>query len=176
MLKEILENEVIYLREIKFSDVNQNYHRWMNNPQIIQFTESRFSRWTINKLKNYVQDIKHNPDYLFLAIVLKKNDKHIGNIKLGPINKFHKSADIGIMIGEESFWGKGIALQAIRLLVDYAFNKLGIHKITAGVYSNNIGSIKAFKRAGFIIEGRRKKQCLFNEEYTDIVLLGIINE
>lgn len=169
-----IEGERIYLREIRLSDANRNYCDWMNDSEINQYLESRFEKWSVSKLKRYISDIKRNPDNVFLAIVSRDGNKHIGNIKIGPINRRHKYADVGIIIGEKSFWGKGIATEAIKLVVDYAFNKLGLHKLTAGAYRCNIGSIRAFKRAGFSVEGVREKHCLCNGNYVDGVLLGIV--
>ena len=101
-----------------------------------------------------------NKDNIFLAIVLKDNKKHIGNIKIGPINWYHRLAEIGIMIGEKDCWGKGYAAEAISLLADFAFSKLNLHKLTAGCYEQNQGSLKAFQKAGFEVE-EVKKSTLF---------------
>jgi RimJ/RimL family protein N-acetyltransferase len=158
------------------SDANRNYCTWMNNPEVNRYLESRFEKWSVKKLKDYVNKMKRKSDCVFLAVIAKGENRHIGNIKIGPIDSTHKFADVGIMIGEKSFWGKGIAAEVISLVVDYAFNKLGLHKLTAGAYSNNIASIKAFKKAGFSAEGVRKKHYLCNGDYVDGVLLGIVRK
>jgi RimJ/RimL family protein N-acetyltransferase len=124
----------------------------------------------------YVKQIRANPDYLFLAIIAKNDNKHIGNIKLGPINRHHKYADVGIIIGDKTFWGKGYATEAIKLVVAYAFEVLKLHKLTAGAYMNNAGSVKIFKKAGFSIEGLRKRQYLYKGRYVDAVLFGIFRK
>lgn len=169
-----IEGRNLILREVRVSDVTDKYLRWMRNPEVNQFLESRFQKWNINKLKEYVKKLKDDPDFLFLAITTK-NGRHIGNTKLGPINHIHKFADLGITIGEKDCWGKGFASEAIRLVVDYSFKNLSLHKITAGTYENNIGSIKAFKKSGFKIEGVRKKHYLYNGNYIDLISLGIVN-
>jgi len=171
-----LEDKHISLREIELSDVTKTYHKWMNDPEVTQYLESRFKTWSLKKLRSFVRKIKSSPDYIFLAIISKEKNKHIGNIKLGPINRNHNFADIGIIIGEKSFWGKGFATEAIRLVVDYAFNRLKLHKLTAGSYINNIASIKAFKKAGFLVEGIRKKHLFYNGSYVDGLLLGIVRK
>jgi RimJ/RimL family protein N-acetyltransferase len=171
-----VEGERICLHEIQLSDANKNYCNWMNDPEINQYLESRFERWSVSKLRRYISDVKRNPDNVFLTIVSKDGNKHIGNIKIGPINRRHRYADVGVIIGEKSFWGKGIATEAVKLVVDYAFNKLNLHKLTAGAYNCNIGSIKAFKKAGFSVEGVRRKQYLCDGDYVDGVLLGIVRK
>jgi RimJ/RimL family protein N-acetyltransferase len=171
-----IDGERIYLREIRLSDANKNYRNWMNDPEINQYLESRFEKWSIKKLKDYISEVKKNSACLFLAIVTKDKNRHIGNIKIGPINQVHKFADVGIIIGEKSFWGKGFATEAIKLVVEYAFNKLKLHKLTAGAYSCHTASIKAFEKAGFSDEGVRKKHYLYNGNYIDGKLLGIVRE
>ena len=138
--------------------------------------ESRFTRYTLDILKIYIEKISKDPDTLFLAIIRKDTDKHIGNIKLGPVDWHHRVGDIGIMIGDKSSWGKGYAGEAISLLCDFAFNTLKLYKLEAGAYENNLGSIKAFLKVGFIEEGRQRKRFHYKNEYVDKVLLGKIND
>jgi len=171
--KLLITGKNIYLREIKLSDVNKNYRRWINDIEVNRCLESRFNKWSIKKLENYVKKIRKDPNNVFLAIITKDENSHIGNIKIGPIDWNHKFADVGIIIGEKAFWGKGFATEAIKLVTDFAFKKLNLHKLNAGAYANNIGSIKAFKKAGFSVEGLRKKQYFYNGSYIDDVLLGV---
>ena len=171
-----LVGECIYLREVRPSDVNENYYRWMNDPEVTQYLESRFAPNSMETLQEYVRNFMGNKDNIFLAIVLKENHKHLGNIKMGPIDWFHRLADIGVMLGEKDSWGKGYASEAISLLSEHAFKNLNLHKLTAGCYKPNEGSLKAFEKAGFETEGVRKKHCFFNGKYVDAILLGLLNE
>lgn len=151
-----LVGDRLYLREVCLADVNEYYFRWMNDPEVTQYLESRFYPNSMESLLEYVKGFQGNKDNIFLAIVLKENHKHIGNIKMGPINWFHRLADIGIMIGEKDCWGKGYATEAISLLAEHAFRNLNLHKLTAGFYKTNQGSLKAFQKAGFEVEGVKK--------------------
>ncbi|MFC1568329.1 GNAT family N-acetyltransferase [Candidatus Margulisiibacteriota bacterium] len=171
-----IEGDSIYLREVRLSDVNENYHRWLNDPEVNKYLETRFAPQTIDSIKEYVEKMSQKADEIFLAICDKATDKHIGNIKLGPINPHHKYADISLVIGDKDFWGKGIATEAIKLISDYAFVQLGLHKVSAGCYSDNIGSAKAFHKVGFTEEGRLKKHYLdANNNYIDRICLGLVN-
>jgi [ribosomal protein S5]-alanine N-acetyltransferase len=171
---DILEGKRIYLREIKVEDVNQNYCGWMNDPDVNKYLESRFAVHSIASLRKYVKNIINDRLNVFFAIILKTENKHIGNIKLGPINNLHNVADIGIIIGEKDCWGKGYATEAINLVVNYAFTRLNLHKITAGCYATNKGSLNAFLKAGFSQEGVRKQHCFSEGKYVDDIVLGII--
>lgn len=175
--KEVeLRGERVLLRCIRLSDVTQEYVSWMNDKEVTQYLESRFKKYTLGDLRTFVREIKSNPSVHFFAIIRKDTKKHIGNIKLGPIDEHHKVADIGIMIGDRQSWGKGFATEAIQLLVSYAFNVLKIHKLCAGAYANNIGSIKALLKAGFVKEGRQRSHNKYGNSYIDRVVLAQWNK
>jgi [ribosomal protein S5]-alanine N-acetyltransferase len=170
-----LEGERIYLREVRTADVGDNYYRWMNTPEVTRYLESRFRPNSIEALREYVSALSRDPDNFFLAIVLKDGDRHVGNVKLGPVNWIHRHADLGILIGEKDFWGKGYATEAIRLASDYAFRVLNLHRLGAGCYERNQGSVRAFEKAGFEIEGVRRQHFFCDGEYTGHTLLGLLN-
>ena len=172
-LVSFIQGDRLHLREVRPSDVNENYYRWMNDPEVICYLESRFYPNSTDALRDYVNQKIGDRDNVFLAIVLKEGERHIGNIKLGPINWIHRFADVGLLIGEKDCWSKGYATEAIRLVVDYAFGTLNLHKLTAGCYDVNTGSVRAFLKAGFTQEGIRKSHFYYNGRYLDEILLGI---
>lgn len=169
-----LSGQNIYLREVLISDVTGSYYRWMNDPGITQFLESRFRPNSIESLTEYVKSKTADSSNIFLAIILKEDHRHIGNIKLGPINWVHRFADIGIVVGEKDCWGKGYASEAIGLVTKFAFDTLNLHKLTASCYEMNHGSVKAFQKAGFYIEGIRKSHFYCQGTYVDDILLAIL--
>lgn len=170
-----LEAEHLFLREVRPSDVNECYYNWMNDPKVTQYLESRFFPNSIEVLRKYVEAKLDDRDNVFLAIVLKKEQRHIGNIKLGPIHWIHRTGDIGLIIGEHDCWGRGYATEAIKLMTDYAFRILGLQKVTASSYDLNQGSIRAFQKAGFEIEGARRQQFYCHGRRTDMVMMGMVN-
>jgi RimJ/RimL family protein N-acetyltransferase len=174
--KVIIEGGGIFLREVVLSDATATYCEWINDPEVNQYMECRFIKATVKKLQDYIRQIRNNPDNLLLAIVLKDKNRHIGNIKIGPIDRNHKFAKVGIIIGEKSFWRKGFATKAMKLAIDYAFNTLGLHKLTAGVYANNSASVRVFEKSGFSAEGVEKKQYYYNGQYVDCVSFGLLKD
>jgi ribosomal-protein-alanine N-acetyltransferase len=169
---ETIEGERICLREVGEPDVTDAYERWMNDPEVTRYLESRFSPHSKESIQDYVRRLAADRDNLLLAIVIRETGLHIGNLKLGPIDRNHRSADLGIMIGEKSSWGHGYATEAIALATEYAFEKLSLHKVTAGCYEVNEASRRAFAKAGFREEGLRKEQYLTDEGYVGGVVMG----
>ena len=170
-----LMGEKIFLRDIHPSDVNDTYHQWMKDPEIIQYLESRFKNPSIEELKRYVEENIADPDTYLFAICDKVNARHIGNIKLGPIIRVHRRASIGILIGDKELFRKGFGKETIQRVVAFAFNELSLHKLTAGCYAPNRAAEKAFTNNDFKREGLRKQHCLYEGKYVDVVELGLIN-
>ena len=170
----VLNGERIYLRRLTEDDASEDYVRWMNDPDINQYLESRFYTHTIDSTKAFIRSVTNESNYQF-GIFWKETDKHIGNIKIGSINAYHRYADIGFLIGEKDFWGKGIATEAIGLATDFAFNTLKLHKIWGGLYSPNIGSLRAFQKNGYEQEGVKKSQYLLKGVYYDDIMFGKVN-
>lgn len=152
--------------------VGDAYVGWLNDPEIAHYLESRFARHDLASTRAFVAAQYTNPDVLFLGIRSEALGGHVGNIKLGPVDRRHLTGDIGIMIGARAAWGQGIATRAIRLLCGIARDELGLRKLTAGCYASNVGSERAFGRAGFEIEGRRPAQFLLDGMPEDLVQMG----
>jgi len=171
----LLVGNRICLREVKNLDAEGPYLQWMNDPEVVKYTESRFRSYSREQLKDYIGKINENPDFVFRAITLNENGRHIGNIKLGPIDWNHRFGDIGIIIGAKDCWGQGYATESIQLLAGFAFASLKLHKLTAGCYAVNTAAIRAFKKAGFVQEGVRSRQYLSAGRYVDMAFLGLLN-
>jgi ribosomal-protein-alanine N-acetyltransferase len=168
-----VKGHLIYLRAVRLSDVNENYYRWLNDPEVTTYLEIRHVPHSLENIKKYVEAMSDNPDEILLAICLKENGSHVGNIKLGPINWIHRFAEVSLVIGEKSIWSKGIGTEALRLLSRFAFDVLNLHKLRAGCYEGNIGSARAFLKADFVHEGTLKNQWYINGRYQDEIVFGL---
>ncbi len=175
-----LEGEIVgqnlFLRSLDIQDANSNYLSWLQDDEVTRHLEIRFNPpSSILDLKDLISRLNSSPDCLMLGIFLKKKSLHLGNIKLGPINFHHKTAEIGLLIGAREEWGKGHGSEAIELISTYAFKVLNISKLTAGCYASNKGSLRAFSKVGFKVEGRRISQIISGNHREDAILLGKSN-
>lgn len=152
--------------------VTADYVAWLNDPEINQFLESRFESHTLESTVAFVTSVLESPDSLFLGIRSRSSGRHVGNIKIGPINRRHDTAEVGILVGDRSVWGKGIATDAITAVTAIARDLLSLRKLTAGCYGSNMGSKRAFEKAGYEIEGLRRRQLLLNGKPEDLIVMG----
>jgi ribosomal-protein-alanine N-acetyltransferase len=166
-----IKGNEIYLKLLLPEDVSENYYNWMNDEEITRFLESRWSVFSMDDLKKYVQAMNSSQSGFLFGIFLTKTNEHIGNIKIGNINPVHRYGDLGLIIGIKKVWGKGYGTEAVKLATDFAFKELNLNKLIAGIYEGNTGSYRAFIKAGYQDAGRLKKHRFYNGEYVDEILV-----
>jgi len=150
--------ERIFLREVELSDCTSAYLSWLQDPEVNQYLETRWEQQSIESITSFVREMRDSNRNILFAIVETSTKRHIGNIKIGPVNYYHKYADISYFIGDRSSWGKGYASEAVLVATAYAFNDLELESLIAGVYESNIGSQKVLERSGYGLQGRFSKQ------------------
>lgn len=138
-------------------DVTTRYVDWLNDPLINRYLETRHTAQTHETVCAFVAAQVANPDVHLLKIVLRGDGSHIGNIKLGPINRHHASAQLSLFIGERVAHGQGYGTEAIERVTRWAFEAAGLSRVEAGCYEDNLASLRAFLKAGYTVEGFRRK-------------------
>lgn len=143
----VLETKRLILKPLNRHFLSQDYINWMNDEKVNRHLESG-GDYTLEKLTAYLKEVEDNPKY-FWAINLKETDQHLGNIKIDPIDLNHLWGEYGIMIGDRNVWGKGIAKEASKTVIDFCFNTLNLSQINLGVKKNNIKAISLYEKLGF---------------------------
>lgn len=169
-----MKNNLI-LKKLTLKDVNSEYCKWMNDKEVTKFTEQRFKRHSITEIKNFIREKNNSKVEFLFGIFMKKKSMiiHVGNIKLGPINRFHRSAEISYLIGNKNFWKKGIGTKAVGMIIKVAKKRFKLKKLIAGCYSNNYGSIKVLKKNLFKKEADLKSQILFKSKRINKLIFGL---
>ena len=163
----------IELKKISSEDNLDDYLDWMNDYEIVKYTESKGRSYSRQDLIDFIILMNNSIENHFWGIFA--DDKHIGNIKLGNIDFKNKKGDIGLIIGEKSQWGKGYATEAIKLLTEFAFNELNLKKVFANIYEVNKGSFNAFIKAGYQQCAIYKEHYFFEDKFIDIFTVEKIN-
>lgn len=108
--------------------------------------------------------------------IIELDDKPVGSVFLRDIDKENGSAEFGIFIGEDSARGVGCGTEAAKLIIEYGFNELNLHRIFLRVLSDNEPAIKSYKKVGFSYEGRARDMVFLDGKYVDVVFMSIINK
>ncbi len=164
----------IYLDELKESHFNDEYVSWHKSEHAVFYTASRRVFTKEDLLSEFKRGKEHNNIYHY-GIFHKKDEKLIGVLKLGVINWHDKTSDMIVFIGDKEYLGKGYAEEAIKLGNNIAFSEHNLRKLFGGMFKDNIGSVKAYLKTGWIIEGILKNQYIHDEKEQDRILVACFN-
>jgi diamine N-acetyltransferase len=132
------------------------FQAWMNDPENHQYL-MRLAPLNGVEEKHWLETVHEKKDLYIFGIALREGERLIGNCALRVGDLPSRSADLGIMIGEREFQGKGYGAEAIGLLLEYGFATLGLHRISLRVFENNARGIRCYEKCGFRREGIRRE-------------------
>lgn len=162
----------------RLEDVDEIYHGWLNNEEVIEYLEVRFADRSMAALRTYVRDVIADPNRYFYLVVHRETDQRIGTASVA-VNPIHMTANWGYLIGEREFWGTGISLQVQIPIFDLAFDELGVRRFYGGAYFENVRSQFNLRRLGFTKEGvfrQHYRKAPGSEEFTDLVYYALLAE
>ena len=110
-----------------------------------------------------------------IEFVIEAGGNIIGSCQLHSIDRFHRRCDLGIALGRD-YWGKGFGQDAIRVLVDYAFTHLDMRRVGLRVLAHDERAIAAYRKVGFVEEGRLRAYSIFEGEPRDDLLMAILRD
>lgn len=147
---------------------------WINDPEVTQFLaahmpmmEAEERRWFENLPNRKPHDI---------VVAIEVDGVFIGTMGLHGIDFKHRRATTGALIGNRAYWGKGYGSEAKMLLLDYAFNELGLHKICSSVIAFNERSIRYSLKCGYVQEARLRDHHFAKGKYWDEVRLAVFRK
>lgn len=153
------------------------YYRWITDFEVVRYIgrDELLAGISFPEVEQYVQQLWDSPFCSFLAVYHTESNTFIGTAKVNfssERGRRHGLADIGIMLGDRDYWGKGLATDVLRVVSNFAFDVLGARKLTAGAMAQNAAVVKAFLRIGYVEEGRLRRQDALDGGYCDHILLG----
>ncbi|HAY42889.1 MAG TPA: hypothetical protein DCY59_04770 [Micrococcaceae bacterium] len=97
----------------------------------------------------------------------------VGSVSLFDFDELARHAEVGIALAPEAR-GKGIGTAAISQIVEFAFVRCNLRRVHLQVIESNTGAIRAYEKAGFVIEGRQRQHAWVRGKYEDILIMGIL--
>lgn len=161
----------IRLRPFTMNDLDAMVHH-ANNPKVAaRLTDAFPSPYTRESGLLFLERVMAQNPAEVLAIEV--DGEVVGNIGIHPQQDVNRlNAELGYFIGEEH-WGKGIATEAIRLMVKYAFEHFKIDRIFARPFGSNLASQRVLEKAGFVFEAKIPGILIKNGQLEDELFFGI---
>jgi len=174
--KRSITTKRLILRPFKIEDA-QRISELCNNYNIFKSTltlpypypiESALA-WIPTHEENFASDKSYE-----FAITDRETSELYGAIGLGN-NQKHKNGEIAYWIGEE-YWGNGYATEAVKGIIDFAFNEKGYHRVWGRFFTTNPSSGRVMEKVGMVKEGLLIDHIVKEGEFLDLAMYGIINK
>lgn len=170
----MFDSKRIRLRKMVNEDVAL-YHSWRNDIDVMVSTNLSLDLYSLKETEDFVEGIilSSNSSKSYI-IHTKDSEKAIGITSLINIDQKNRNAECIIDIGEKDYWGKGYGKEALKLLLDYAFLEMNLHRVSLRVFSFNEKAISLYSKIGFKREGISRQSLFRNGQWHDIIHMGIL--
>jgi RimJ/RimL family protein N-acetyltransferase len=147
---------------------------WFNDSEVIRYLNAGSRPNLIETSREFLAQAAQSSTDVVFAIIERESRRHIGNTALHRIDSVRRSAVFGIVIGVPEYWGKGYGTEATRLVVDYAFRRLNLHRVELEVAAAHAIARRAYERVGFQIEGTRRDAMFVDGAYADALVMAVL--
>ena len=170
----MLGSERIVLRRIEVEDYKQMYENWACKEEC-----SKYFPWSaVTDIEVYKKRVltwvdNYKDDLYFNWLIVRKDTKEaIGIINLHNVDEQSGAAETSYILAPDH-WGNGLMTEAVRRVLQYAFEELELSRVCADVFAGNVASEKVLEKCGFQCEGVIKERYEKDGIRIDAILYGI---
>lgn len=168
-----LEGKLVRLRAREPEDEPPLF-RWFNDPEV---TENLVIRYPLTHAGERAFIASSSPVGFFnarFAVETIAEGRLIGGVDLTPASAEHRSAGLGIAIGEKELWDHGYGTDTMRTVCRFGFEEMNLHRIELTVYAPNERAQRVYEKVGFKVEARLRDGRFKLGRYQDVLVMGLL--
>ncbi len=177
----MIYGERIRLRPNERADIPK-FAEWLSDPEVVRYLGLPNMVSLATEQQWFENALRLPPDEQPLAIEIRQQPaangveswRLIGNCSFMDINWKHRSAEVGLFIGDRSCWNQGYGTEVMLLLLCHGFETLNLNRIFLRVHQDNLGGIRAYEKAGYVHEGRMRQASYHDGEYRDMLFMSVL--
>ena len=170
----MLDGEHVRLRVVEREDLPRLHELLDDDLELIaRSSDSPPRPISLAALEQRFDERLEDPDRSAMNFAIEVDDDLIGECGLHFIDHYRRSCHLGIALGRE-YWAKGFGQDAVRTLVDFAFRDLNMWKVGLEVLADDDRAVGAYRKAGFVEEGRLRAHSWFEGAFHDALVMGIL--
>ena len=152
-----------------------HFYTWVRDPEVIEYSLSVFQRLkTTAQIDQWFADTLRQANTLNLGIYLEATNALIGYAGLSGISATNQSGEYFIFIGEKACWGQGVGTAVTKQIVDLAFTSHQLNRVMLTVSESNTSGLKAYTKAGFVVEGRLRQAACRQGVFHDKIVMSVL--
>jgi RimJ/RimL family protein N-acetyltransferase len=169
-----LAGQDISLRSLELSDLDDLWH-WFADREVVRYSLSLWLfPYSRHETQTWLEKTLTDKHTLTLGIVERTSGALIGIAGIASMSLINRSGEYFILIGNKESWSKGYGTEVTKLIVEYGFATLNLHRIALTVSEVNSAGVKAYERAGFTREGVLRQACYRDGQYHDKIVMSIL--
>lgn len=145
---------------------------WFDDPANVNFSEPYIPRNLVQQ-EQFWTNAANDPSRLFLSIRTRPNLDLIGTVQIMAIEPIHRSAKLGILIGDPAQRGRGFGREAMKLAVDYCWSQINVSRISLQVFDDNLAAISIYEALGFEHEGVLRDALFVAGKWVSLKMMAI---
>jgi RimJ/RimL family protein N-acetyltransferase len=150
--------------------------RWFNDPEVRHWLSmSDAPEFTLESEEEWYDEMRADPTRVIWCIETE-DGQPIGNLGLHAIDEAHGRATFGISIGEKAFWSCGYGTEALREVLRYAFEEMGLRRVVLEVDEDNARGIRCYEKCGFVREGLLRGHRLRGGQPVNDIVMAVLRE
>lgn len=169
-----LATDELYLRSLEMDDLPL-FQSWCADRDVVRYS---LGAWLFPisslEIEEWLEKTIRDKGALALGIVTRDTDALIGYAGITAISAINRSGEYYILIGDKSSWGRGYGTLVTRMIVDYGFASLNLHRVMLTVSAPNEGAIRTYRKAGFTVEGVLRQACYRDGGYHDKIIMSTL--
>src|SRR5690242_11460634 len=170
---EALEGALVVLRRHVPANVTA-FQRWYSDAEVARLARYQDGPMRSDEIDRFFQLRALGAESLTMAIHERAANRLIGSCAFSQVDGENGSAMYHITIGEKDAWGHGYGTEATQLMLDHAFGTLGLHRIALTVFEFNERAIRAYRRCGFLVEGRARESIWRDGRWWDEIAMSVL--
>jgi RimJ/RimL family protein N-acetyltransferase len=174
----MLTGKLVRLRAVELDDLDR-YLAWVNDPEVVQYlaTQAAHPVSRVQEEEWIRQAVKQTrPPEITYAIETLQDGTHIGSVSLHHVGHTAHHSDLGVLIGDKTYWNRGFGTDAITTMLHHAFEDLNLNRVSLEVHDDNGRAIACYRKCGFIEEGRLRQDRYRHGQYADTIVMGILRD
>jgi RimJ/RimL family protein N-acetyltransferase len=170
----MFKGEKVLLRPTNAGDA-QKQRELFQNPELAGLDCNYPHRYAVMDVEAFFESGRQSDSNL-ASFAIEVDGEYVGYCSLMNLGNPHKNFELGINIGDPSYWNRGYGQDAVKLLLHYGFHYLPGRRIELTTHERNERAMNCYLACGFVEEGRFRKAIWLEGEYIDLVSMSILRE
>jgi len=150
------------------------YLAGLDDPQVQHLTSSQ-ARFEPNAVERWLATRQHHHDRADWAVVRSSDGAFLGEAVLNELDAPNESVNYRVWLAGPEATGRGYGTEVTRLVLSYALNDIGLHRVALGVYAFNPRARRVYEKCGFAVEGRRRDALRWNGSWYDEIMMSVLS-